>query len=397
MTFISITCFSKSRYVFCALLLMAVSGWSQEGVASPDEVKSAFEANYRAALEAIGKEDWSGAEVLLDSALKKLGDQPHENKAKAQAILLKAQRTNARRREMETTLQAAQEMLRQKRWADAITMFNKAGELGADQAVVKKGLAEAEAGRGVNEYSNHLADGMAALGLENWRDAEAAFLKALAAKPEDPVATKGLTEAREKLAASGKTTPDSTTGAATPALAPPPSKVGEPEPTGLVVQQPLALPVPETLNREQWERGAGSTCYWAGDLLHLEEGDEKFRLPLTGDFAVQIAVEARMDHRSMIYLDLRPDKKKQAPVVRGYGSKEGSEPFLEVGKDVAGRGHAQPSQQRIVLGVRRTGQQIEFFCDGQKIGETFAVPADAVLWLWVCGKGYMYAGQVIRR
>jgi hypothetical protein len=242
---------------------------------------------------------------------------------------------------------------------------------------------------------------MAALGLEEWVAAERAFLKALATKPGDPAATKGLKEAQAKLAA-GKASEPATTrpGPATPSVATP--KKPEPAATApaipaVAVRKAMTLPVPVRLDRDQWQRGAGSDCYWAGRLLHLEEGDEKFRSPLTGDFAVQIAVEARMDHRSRIYLDLRPEKKKQLPVVRGYGSEEGSAPYLVVGKKVCGRGSARPQRERIVLGFRRTGGQIEFFCDGQKIGETFDIPADAALWLWVCGKGYMYAGKVVCR
>jgi len=398
----SLTSFQKYLYVLIAVASIMSAVVAEETV-SAERAKTDFQTRYAAALDAIARDDWAGAQVFLESALKKLGAHEHPDKAKAQAILVKAKRTNDREREMKSTLKTAQELLRQKQWADAIVMFKKAKELGVDPALVAKGIQEAEAGSGAAGYKKHLADGMAALGLEDWAGAERAFVKALEAQPDDSAASKGLKEARAHLAKkdvtpdSTKTTPSAADAAAkkTPP-ADTPATPASTEPV-VVARKPLPLPQPERLVRDQWEKGSGSTCYWAGALLHLEEGDEKFRLPLTGDFAVQIAVEARMDHRSKIYLDLRPDKKKAFPVARGYGSYEGSAPHLKVGKDVCGRGSARPARERIVLGFRRTGAHIEFFCDGKKIGETFAIPAHAALWLYVCGKGYMYAGKVVRR
>jgi hypothetical protein len=97
----------------------------------------------------------------------------------------------------------------------------------------------------------------------------------------------------------------------------------------------------------------------------------------------------------MIYLDLRPEKGgKKRPVLRGYGSKAGSAPFLMVDKETAGKGKAQPARQQITLSFRRTGDRIEFFCDGEKIGESWAIPKDTALWLWCCGKGDMNGAKL---
>lgn len=382
------------RYVCTAFVLLTAMAVAEEAPVSAQR-KADFEGAYKGALESVAKEDWAGAEVLLEAALKSLGDQSHPDRATAEGILAKAKRTNAQRREAASTLQAAQEMLRQQKWAEAETLLKKAKDLGADPQIVDAALAATKAGQGRDVYKTFLAEGMACSGREDWAGAERAFVKALEAKPDDPAATNGLGEARAKRAAGVA----ATTAPATPATAPAvtTTPVATPVAPALDARQPMELPDPVPLDRDQWERGAGSSCFWAAELLHLEEGDEKFRLPLTGDFAAQVAIDAQMDNRSMIYLDLRPEKKKATPIVRGYGSKEGSAPYLEVGKKVVGRGDAQPANKRIVLGLRRTGQQIEFFCDGQKIGETFDVPADATLWFWVCGKGYIYAGKVVRK
>jgi tetratricopeptide (TPR) repeat protein len=390
-----LTCFKSACYASIVLCLLTTVVVAEEAPL-PAQAKAEFEGAYKAALESVAKEDWEGAEVLLEAALKSLGNQPHPDRVTAEGILAKAKRTNAQRREAATLLQTAQEMLKQQKWAEAEALLQKAKDRGADPQIVDAALAAAKAGQGKEAYKTFLAEGMACSGREDWAGAERAFVKALEVKPDDPAATNGLKEARAKRAAGTTTTTAPATPVAVP-VTPTTPVVSTPAAPVLDVRKPMELPDPVALDRDEWERGAGSSCYWAAELLHLEEGDEKFRLPLTGDFAAQIAIEAQMDHRSMIYLDLRPEKKKAAPVIRGYGSKEGSAPYLQVGKDVAGRGSAQPANKRIVLGFRRTGQQIEFFCDGQKIGETFAVPADAALWFWVCGKGYIYAGKVVRK
>jgi tetratricopeptide (TPR) repeat protein len=383
------------RYACAAFVLLVAVAVAEEAPVSAQR-KADFEGAYKGALESVAKEDWAGAEVLLEAALRSLGDQPHPDRATAEGILAKAKRTNAQRREAASMLQTAQEMLKQQKWTEAEILLKKAKELGADPQIVDAALAATKAGQGRDVYRTFLAEGMACSGREDWAGAERAFLKALEAKPDDPAATNGLTEARAKRVASAATTTAAATSATGPTATTTPA-VTTPVAPALDVRRPMDLPDPVPLDRDQWERGAGSSCYWAAELLHLEEGDEKFRLPLTGDFAAQVAIDAQMDNRSMIYLDLRPEKKKATPIVRGYGSKEGSAPYLEVGKKVVGRGDAQPANKRIVLGFRRTGQQIEFFCDGQKIGETFDVPADAALWFWVCGKGYIYAGKVVRK
>ena len=103
-----------------------------------------------------------------------------------------------------------------------------------------------------------------------------------------------------------------------------------------------------------------------------------------------------MDHRSYIHIDLRPDKDSPGKLksVRGFGSKEGSPPILLLDKEEAGRGAAQPARKQITLSFRRTGGRIEFFCDGERVAETWALPKETVLWLWVCGKGTLNGAKV---
>jgi len=134
MAVISLTSLQRYSYATVAVAALALGAVGGEP-AEAERAKADFQVNYGAALDAIAKDDWPGAQVLLESALTKLGKHEHPDKAKAKAILVKAQRTNAQRREMETALQTAQELLRQQQWVDAIAMFKKAKELGAKRAL----------------------------------------------------------------------------------------------------------------------------------------------------------------------------------------------------------------------------------------------------------------------
>lgn len=362
------------------------------------KARADFETAYKAALEAIAKEDWEAAEVTLDAALKALGDRPHADKGLAERLLAKARKINGEKREVTTTLKAADELLRLQQWAEAEMLYKRARDLGADKAAVEKGLAAAQAGLKQEGYKTALAEGLARLGAKDWENAERAFLKALEYEPNDPAASNALKDARAGKGAATTAPAATATPPATPTTPTTPATTPATPPTPAVTApRPLELPTPETLDRDQWTKGAGSSCYWAGELLHLEEGDEKFTRMLKGNFAAGIAIEARMDERSMIYLDLRPDKDLggKAPVIRGYGSKEGSPPYLLAGKDMAGRGKRQPPREQITLSFRRTGKQIEFYCGGEKIAETWDVPEGTPVWLWVCGKGTMNGAKVV--
>ena len=120
----------------------------------------------------------------------------------------------------------------------------------------------------------------------------------------------------------------------------------------------------------------------------------KYRYKLRGDFSASIAIEAQMDHRSMIYLDLRPEQRGKYPALRFWGSKDGSAPYVEAGKKVVGSGKAQPKDKQITLSVRRAGGRTEFFCDGEKVTESWNQPGEAEVYLWVCGKGTMNGARV---
>jgi len=375
--------------IFLRLLLvcgmLTASCLPAEERAASDAGRGNFETSYKAGVDAVTEKDWPTAEVMLEAALKSLGDQDHPNKLAAQTLLNKAKGINQKSKEIRDTLRAADEMLKLKQYPEAKQLYEKAAALGADPETVKKGLAAAEAGEKgtpataekpaapTGDYDALLKDGLAKLEKKDFAGAKLAFEAALKLKPNDTTALTGLKEAERGTGATAETPKE------TPKTA-----------------EPLPLPTPVALVREEWDQGAGSNTLWAAELLHLQEGDEKYRKPLKGDFAASIAIEAQMDHRSMIYLDLRADKHggKKLPVVRGYGSKEGSAPYLMVDKEVAGRGSGQPKQKQITLSFRRTGDRIEFFCDGQKVAETWSIPKDATLWLWCCGKGTMNGAKI---
>ncbi|MBI3827956.1 MAG: hypothetical protein HY291_00460 [Planctomycetes bacterium] len=380
--------------LLAAVLILSAqaNAWGEDAPA-PEKAQANFEASYKAGVDAVGEKDWATAEVMLESALKALGPNDHPNKLAAQTLLEKAKGINKKTKEIRDTLHAADEMLKLKQWPEAKQLYEKAGQLGADPEAVKKGVATAaagEAGTGAaaealkadqsgKDYETLIKDGMAKLEKKDYTGARTSFTEALKLKPNDAVAYSGLREAEHGLGINALTPAEAKTTAT-----PEPAKA-----------EPLALPEPKTLAREDWEQGAGSATLWAADLLHLNEGDEKFRRPLKGDFAVSVAIEARMDEQSIIYLDLRPDKGgKKLPVLRGYGSKAGSAPFLLVDKETAGKGKAQPGHQQITLSFRRTGDRIEFFCDGEKVGESWALPKDTSLWLWCCGKGDMNGAKL---
>ncbi|MCW8129182.1 MAG: hypothetical protein KIS92_02250 [Planctomycetota bacterium] len=369
---------------------------------APEKVKDGFELNYKAAVQAVTEKDWPTAEVMFEAALKALGEADHPNKLAAQTLFAKAQGINKKNKEIRDTLRAADEMLKLKQWPEAKELYAKAGELGAPQEAVQKGLALAESGAKGGDakppadpakpatpateapaagksYDQYVKDGLGKLEKKDFRAAKDDFEAALKLKPGDAVAATGLKEAERGLGVTSAPAPEKPAAPETPAAA-----------------AAIPLPQPVALVREEWDQGAGSATLWAGELLHLNEGDEKFRRVLKGDFAASVAIEARMDEQSMIYLDLRPEKKsgKKYPILHGYGSKAGSAPFLQVDKETAGKGDAQPRNRQITLSFRRTGGRIEFFCDGVKIAESDAIPADVPVWLWCCGKGEMNGAKV---
>jgi len=170
-----------------------------------------------------------------------------------------------------------------------------------------------------------------------------------------------------------------------PKPADPPKKETPKEPAPA---QALEIPSPRSLSQDDWTRGPGSACFWTGDLLYLEEGDEYYKKTLKGDFALALKVDARMDDQSRINIELRSTKDSSEKVtVTGWGSKAGSAPFLEVNGERKGKGEGRPRDEVITLAFVRTGKKIEFYCDGTLIGSTKDVKEDTAFNLWVSGKG----------
>lgn len=392
---------------FAAAALLAASAHLRAEDAGDDaeRAKKNFEASYTAAAEAIKEDDWATAETVLDAALKALGGHDHPNKIAAQVLHKKAVKINTERKASAAALSSAQELLRLEQWEEAEKLFAKAKELGADEAAVKKGLEEAAAGKAKaaggkptdtepakpaadapsteppaaegDAYRTAMRAGLEALGKKDWDAAIANLEKALKAKPGDKAAESSLAEARrekEKVEAAK-------------AAAAQPAKPAE---------QPL--PAPATLRREDWTQGTGSNTLWAANLLHLNEGDEKWKTVLTGNFRVSIAIEAQMDHRSFVCIELRPDKKDRKgdtpKRIIGWGSKEGSGPYLMVDGETAGSKPGQPAAKQITLSFRRDGQRIVFYCNGEQVAETWKVPAEAGLWLYATGKGIMNGAKL---
>lgn len=406
-------CSASFAFLATAALLAASANLRAEDAGNDAErAKKNFEASYTAAAEAIKEDDWATAETVLDAALKALGDNEHPNKIAAQVLHKKAVKINTERKAAAAALSSAQELLRLEQWEEAEKLFQKAKELGADEAAVKKGLDEAAAGKAkaaggkpaatepakpaeekpaadagapsteppaaeVDAYRAAMRAGLEALGKKDWDAAIANLEKALKAKPGDKAAESSLAEARrekEKVEAAK-------TAAAQPAKP---------------AEQPL--PAPATLRREDWTQGTGSNTLWAANLLHLNEGDEKWKTMLTGNFRISIAIEARMDHRSFVCIELRPDKKDRKgdmpKRIIGWGSKEGSGPYLMVDGETAGSKPGQPAAKQITLSFRRDGQRIVFYCNGEQVAETWKVPADAGLWLYATGKGIMNGAKL---
>ena len=278
-------------------------------------------------------------------------------------------------------------------------------------------------------YQQLMAGGLNKLEHQDWDGAENAYDMALKLKPNDPAARGGLmlAQTKKKEAAAAQPVPAQPPA---PPLPPTPEKKPEPvaekkpepapapvaekkpepvpPPEVVKVQEPpkkvevkdvpkqLELPDPIKLAIDEWEKGSGSSCYWSGTRLYLAEGDEMYHLPIRGDFAVQFQIEADMQQSSMIYIDVRPDGKKAA-IIRGYGSKEGSPPFLAVGKQTVAKAKKQPGLEQMTLGFRRTGKQIEFFFNSENVGETWDTPEGAVLWLWVGGKGIVDKFSIVKK
>ncbi len=315
------------------LLLAAAAGGA---FGEEAKARTEFEVAYEAGAVAASEKKWDVAEKKFDEALKAIGEADHPKKAVAKLLLDKAREQN---KQQNATL-VADELLKLKQWAEAEAAYRKAAETLGENEAIKKGIAAAQAG--------------------------------LKAEP-------------------GGAAPKNPSGVAEGKLKP-----GEPEKEK--DKTALEIPAPEELNRGHWKRGAGSQCYWAGERLFLEEGDEYLDRTLSKDFALSVALEAQMDHRSMIRIELRPVKDSGARAkIIGWGSKDGSPPFLAVDKDVKATGGAQPSRQQLTLSLVRTGSKIEFYCNDKLIGHTWDAKVGQPYILWVCGKAVMNGAKIVER
>lgn len=312
------------------------------------EAKAAFDKAYEAGGTAIAEKKWPVAAAKFEEALKAIGDADHPSKPVATALLAKA-REMAKKEE---GLHVANELLRLKQWSEAEAAYKKAAEALGETDEIKKGIAAAQAGAQAEKTGT-------------------------VAKSDPPKADP-------------------------PKVEPPKAEPPKPEPAKTVEKtepksEKLEVPEPKTLNRDHWQKGAGSSCYWAGDRLYLEEGDEYYTKTLKGDFAASVLFEAQMDHRSRICIELRPtkDSGSKAKVI-GWGSKDGSPPMLAVDKDVKARGDEQP-KGKLVLSFVRSGSKIEFYCDGKLVGHTWDGKAGQPYTLWVSGKGIMDGARVVEK
>jgi hypothetical protein len=171
-----------------------------------------------------------------------------------------------------------------------------------------------------------------------------------------------------------------------------PAKEPVPEPTA------LDIPNPRGLSESDWMKGPGSSCYWGGELLYLEEGDEYFKKVLKTDFALAVKVEALMDEQSRINIELRAPRDSSDKIkITGWGSKAGSAPFLEVDGEKKGKGDGRPKNEIITMAFVRTGKKIDYYCNGTLIGSTTEAKADQPFNIWVSGKGRVMGFKLTER
>lgn len=272
----------------------------------------------------------------------------------------------------------------EKKWADAEKQFEAALKALGDESHPKKAVAQVLLTKARGE--NAKTQAVEAVAQEAKRkEAELAQAKAEA----EAELKKAEAEAERKKTADIEATrrKDETAKTATPA----PPKIEKKD-------EPLELPSPVALDRDEWQKGAGSSCYWAGARLYLEEGDEFFKKTLRNDFAVTVLLEAQMDHRSLISLELRPEKGSDSKTrIVGWGSKEGSPPMLMLDKDTKARGDARPDSEKIALSFVRRDKKIDFFCNGKLIGSTWDARLGQPYTLWVCGKGILDGAKVVEK
>lgn len=325
--------------VLCALAVSFVAFCGEAD--KPAEAKAAFEAAYEKGTAAAGEKRWADAEKNFESALKALGEEAHPKKAVAQVLLAKS-RENAKTQEQEEAKRKEAEAALAKAKAEADEELKKAEE---KAALRKKEEAEAERKKADAEK-------------------KAAEVEAVRKK------------AAEEL------------GAIPPSKKEPLEKIDE----------PVKLPDPIQLDREEWQKGSGSSCYWSGPRLYLEEGDEFFKKVLRKDFAVTIQLEARMDEQSRISIELRPEKGSDAKTrIIGWGSKEGSAPMLMLDKDTKAKGDARPESEQIMLSFVRREKKIDFYCNGKLIGTTWDARLGQPYTLFVCGKGIMDGAKIVEK
>lgn len=374
------------RLAGCLGVVALLAGTALAGEAgpkvSPEKARENFEVSYKAGVAATAEKDWKTAEVLFEAALKALGSTSHPNKIAAEALLRKAKKINqsaapatpAKATEPAKAPDPVKPPETPAKKPDTV----KPTEPAKTPSTV--GTKPAEKPKYAS-YDAALMAGLDALDARKWKGATEAFDAALGFKPGDKAASVGLKRAQKGLGSVPATTTTK------------PKTVSTTTETKPVTKPAATLPRPIALVRSEWSKGAGSDGIWAGRQYHLEGGDMKFRRSLKFNFQAIVALEARMDHRSSIYIELRP-KNRKYPKVRGYGSKEGSGPYLSVNKKVVGRGGAQPSSRQITLGFIRTGKQITFYCNGKRVAETWDIPAEEEVYWWVCNKGTMNAAAV---
>ncbi|MCZ7645222.1 MAG: hypothetical protein M5U26_08050 [Planctomycetota bacterium] len=371
-------------------LLMWYCAAGALGGESVPPAEKACEAALAAARQAEQQANWTLCEALCRAALKAAQEGKIEIPLDASLLLAKAQKRAQEALDGRLELRAGQRYLELGRGEEAYQALLRAKQLGAEPKEVEDGLrkareildgAAAPAPPAENRYLAKLQEGRAMLDRRDWRAAELAFLAALAERPGDEQAKAGLAQARE--------------GAKPPEPAPP-------EPVRLA-ESPL--PVPAALAREDWKPSGGSFGQFTGRQYVVNEnqsddGEAKYAKALSGDFRVSVLVVAQMDYNAKFHLDLRPEKEQRdkIPTLEGWASEKGSPPKLTLldrsGRKEAGSGAARLQATAFVLSFRRLGERISFYVDGQKIGETLAVPKDATLYLYAGGRGAMQGIKV---
>jgi tetratricopeptide (TPR) repeat protein len=157
-----------------------------------------FEIGYQAGANHLSRGEAKEAEAVLGQALKRLGDLDHVAKADAQALQAKARGELTRRAAFAAKLDEADRLLAGRQLDAAADAYRKALALWpetTERKRIEEGLSSVSAA----VYQQCMADGKKARDAQQWPVAENVYLAALKERPKDPAASQALEDVRSHL------------------------------------------------------------------------------------------------------------------------------------------------------------------------------------------------------